>query len=164
MIDYRVGIGFDIHRYEKGNGLFLGGVLIPCEYRFKAHSDGDIIIHSIIDSILGALPDIFEYKNIGLLFPDNNPEYKNISSVHLLNQVLAQISPWKVDSCDIILIMEKPKLGPKVMEIIDNLKLLLKTNLVNVKPRTAEGTGLIGRQKAASCICIIKLSKKIEIT
>jgi len=154
----RAGIGFDSHKYKEGNGLVLGGVVIPCQYSFDAHSDGDIIIHSIIDSILGALPDVFDYQNIGSIFPDNDPTFKNISSVKLLEYVLEKIKPWRIYSCDVVIIMEEPKLKTKVRDIIENLKILLKTELVNVKPKTAEGMGIIGEKKgaAATCITILK--------
>jgi 2-C-methyl-D-erythritol 4-phosphate cytidylyltransferase/2-C-methyl-D-erythritol 2,4-cyclodiphosphate synthase len=159
-MEYRVGLGFDSHKYTVGNGLVLGGVLIPCKYSFKAHSDGDIVIHSIIDAIMGALPDIFNYQNIGSAFPDNDPQYKSVNSVSLLNKVLNNMVPWKIFSCDIVIIMEKPKLGNNTKLIIDNLIKLLDTKLVNVKPKTSEGMGLIGKSKAATSLCIIKLYKE----
>ncbi|MFN3477883.1 MAG: 2-C-methyl-D-erythritol 2,4-cyclodiphosphate synthase [bacterium] len=155
----RVGIGFDSHKYKKGEGLKLGGILIPCQYSFQAHSDGDIIIHSIIDAILGALPDVFEYQNIGSLFPDNDPKYLQIDSCLLLNEVLVKIYPWKIHNCDIVLIMQEPKLGDKVKEVINNLQKLLKTDLVNVKPKTAENMGLIGKGKGAAAFCTLTLKK-----
>lgn len=155
----RVGIGFDSHKYKKGEGLKLGGVLIPCQYSFQAHSDGDIIIHSIIDALTGALPDIFEYQNIGTLFPDDDPKYRKINSNLLLNKVLEKIYPWKIHNCDIVLIMQEPRLGNKIKEVINNLRKLLKTDLVNVKPKTAENMGLIGNGEGAAAFCILKLTK-----
>lgn len=155
----RVGIGFDSHKYKKGNGLYLGGVFVECQYSFQSHSDGDIIIHSVIDAILGALPDVFQYQNIGTLFPDNDPKYENIKSTKLLENILSQIKPWKIDNCDIVLIMEKPKLKEEIFKIIENMKKILNTEIVNIKPKTAEGMGLIGKGKAAAAICVIKLSK-----
>ncbi|MCX7758094.1 MAG: 2-C-methyl-D-erythritol 2,4-cyclodiphosphate synthase [bacterium] len=153
----RFGLGFDSHKYKVGNGLKLGGVFIPCKYSFKAHSDGDIIIHALIDSILGALPDIFEYRNIGTIFPDSDPTYKEADSISLLNQILDKVHPWKIESCDIVLIIEEPKIGKNIIDIIENLKKILKTDIVNVKPKTAEGLGLIGNKKGAAAFCIIKL-------
>ncbi len=155
----RIGLGFDSHKYQKGKGLILGGIFIECDYSFKAHSDGDIIIHSIIDAVIGALPEIFDYQNIGLIFPDNNPQYYKVNSTNLLDQILTKIHPWKISSCDVVLIMEKPKLGYKIKDIIENLKKLLKTEIVNVKPKTAEGIGLIGKSQGAASFCIVKLNK-----
>lgn len=155
----RVGIGFDSHRYKEGEGLILGGIFIPCQYSFEAHSDGDIIIHSIIDAILGALPDVFNYQNIGSIFPDNDQKYKNANSTHLLQYVLNKIHPWQIHNCDIVLIMEEPKLGKKVHEIIQNLRKMLRTDLVNLKPKTAEGMGFIGNKEGAASICIINLKQ-----
>lgn len=155
----RIGLGFDSHKYKKGEGLILGGVFIPCQYSFDAYSDGDIVIHSIIDAITGALPDIFQYKNIGTLFPNNDPKYYKINSIVLLQEVLNKIKPWQIYSCDIVLIMEKPKLGEKVKDIIENLIKILSTEIVNVKPKTAESMGLIGKEEGAASFCIIKLYK-----
>ena len=156
-----VGIGFDSHKFKKGNGLTLAGVFVPFDKSFDAHSDGDIICHSIIDAILGALSIEFEYNNIGTIFPDNDPQFKNANSLELLNTIVSKISnQFVINNCDIIIILQEPKLKDYLNNMISNLKKILKTERVNIKPKTGEFMGFIGNKKGAAAFSIISIFKK----
>ncbi|MCX7871087.1 MAG: 2-C-methyl-D-erythritol 2,4-cyclodiphosphate synthase [bacterium] len=156
-----VGIGFDSHRFKKGNGLILAGVFIPFDKSFDAHSDGDIVCHSIIDAILGALPIEFEYNNIGTIFPDNDPKFKNANSLELLNTVVTKISnEFVINNCDVIVVLQEPKLRDYLNDMISNLKRILKTERVNIKPKTGEFMGFIGNKEGAAAFSVISISKK----
>ncbi len=158
-----VGLGFDSHRFKEGNGLVLAGVFIPFNKSFEAHSDGDIICHSIIDAILGALSIEFEYNNIGTLFPDNDPQFKNANSLELLNTIVNKISNnFVINNCDIVIVLQEPKLKNYLNNMISNLKYVLKTERINIKPKTGEFMGFIGNKEGAAAFCIISISKKLS--
>ena len=153
------GIGFDIHRLIKGKKLFLGGLKIPFHSGLKGHSDGDVIIHSVIDSLLGAM----RKKDIGTYFPDYLKKYKNIRSPKMLKLIIEILSKnnFCINNLDINLICEKPKVSQYRDNIIQSLSNLLKIDkdLINLKGKTVEKLGLIGREKAIACevICSISL-------
>ncbi len=156
---YRIGNGFDIHQFEKGKELYLGGVRIDYKYGLKAHSDGDVVIHSLIDSILGACG----LGDIGDFFPDTNIEYKNISSVNLLDMILKKISyDYKIINIDITIICEKPKLYKYKKAIRENLSKLCKINenYVNVKATTMEKLGEIGKGKGIAVLSSCMVNTK----
>jgi 2-C-methyl-D-erythritol 2,4-cyclodiphosphate synthase len=155
-----VGIGFDSHRFKEGNGLVLAGVFIPFNKSFDAHSDGDIICHAIIDAVLGALSVEFEYNNIGTLYPDNSPNFKNANSLNLLKELIDKINTdFIINNCDITVILQEPKLKDYLPNMISNLKKVLKTNRVNIKPKTAELMGFIGNNEGAAAFAILSISK-----
>ena len=153
------GIGFDIHRLIKGKKLYLGGLKIPYHSGLKGHSDGDVIIHSVIDSILGAM----RKNDIGTLFPDNKNKFKNIRSSKMLKPVLKLLNSnnYFINNLDINLICEKPKVSKHRDKIINSLSNLLdlNKNLINLKGKTAEKLGLIGKEKAIACEVICSISK-----
>ena len=153
------GIGFDIHRLTKGKRLFLGGAKIPFHSGLKGHSDGDVIIHSIIDSLLGAM----RKKDIGTLFPDNKKSFKNIRSKNMLKPVLKILNKNKlyINNLDINLICQKPKVSKYRNKIISSLSALLNLDkeLINLKGKTVEKLGLIGREKAIACEVICCVTK-----
>lgn len=156
-----VGIGFDSHKFKEGNGLILAGVFIPFNKSFQAHSDGDIICHSVIDSILGALSIELGYNNIGTLFPDNDPKFKNSNSLFLLKSIVDKISNnFVINNCDIVVILQNPKLKDYLPSMVSNLKEVLKTDRVNIKPKTAEFMGFIGSNEGAAAFSIISILKK----
>ena len=142
------GIGYDIHRLEFGKNLYLGGLLIPFHSGLKGHSDGDVIIHSLIDSLLGAC----KLKDIGTLFSDKNSKYKNIRSTKLLKKVLnlIKIKSYKINNIDINVIAQKPKINKFRNKIINSISKLCKINpqQINIKGKTTEKLGLIGKEKA----------------
>ncbi|MCD6427378.1 MAG: 2-C-methyl-D-erythritol 2,4-cyclodiphosphate synthase [Caldisericaceae bacterium] len=156
----RIGIGFDSHRFAYGRKLILGGVEIPFEKGLLGHSDGDALVHSIIDAILGAA----HLGNIGTLFPDKDEEFKDIYSIKLLEKVASLISENKIEivNIDSVLIIEKPKISPFVerMEKTIANALRISQKRVSVKPKTNEGMGFTGKGEGVSAISValVKLS------
>jgi len=156
----RIGIGYDIHRLVEGRALVLGGVRIPHNKGFLAHSDGDVLCHALMDALLGAagLP------NIGVLFPDADPAYKDRNSMELLEEVVIQVNragyiPTQIDSN---IIAENPKLQPYLQEMRQNMAqcLSLDANCVSIKPRTNEQVGQEGNEEAISAQVVVLLQKQ----
>ena len=154
-----VGIGFDVHRLIKGKKLYLAGLKIPFHSGLKGHSDGDVIIHSVIDALLGAM----RKKDIGTLFPDNKKKFKNIRSPKMLKLVVKMMSKneYFINNLDINLICEQPKVSKYRDKIIQSLSNLLNidSSLINLKGKTVEKLGLIGKEKAIACEVICSISK-----
>lgn len=140
----RVGIGYDSHRLVEGRPLLLGGVLIPFEKGLLGHSDADVLLHAVGDSILGAagLPDI------GRLFPDTDVAWKDADSRDLLARIyrLAVEAGWKLNNLDAVVIAQKPKLAGHIEDIRKSIATVLdaETSQVNVRGKTAEGIGPLG--------------------
>ena len=152
------GIGFDIHKLIKSKKLYLGGVKIPFHSGLKGHSDGDVILHAIIDAILGAT----RKKDIGTYFP-NKKKFKNIRSPKMLKPIIDNLykSNFSINNLDINLICEQPKVSKyrdKIINSISNLTTLNK-NQINLKGKTVEKLGLIGKEKAIACEVIISITK-----
>ena len=154
-----IGIGFDIHRLIKGKKLYLGGLKIPFHSGLKGHSDGDVIIHSIIDALLGAM----RKKDIGTLFPDNKKKFKNIRSPKMLKPIVQIMdkNQFYMNNLDINLICEQPKVSKYRDKIIKSLSKLLNidSSLINLKGKTVEKLGLIGKEKAIACEVICSISQ-----
>jgi 2-C-methyl-D-erythritol 2,4-cyclodiphosphate synthase len=152
-----VGLGFDLHRLGKGKGLILGGINIPYPMRLLGHSDGDVVLHAICDAILGATG----MGDIGDHFPDSKPQYKGVSSTLLLLKVLKMIrlKGYRIQNIDINIILQRPKLGGWKAEIRKNISRLtgLGTGRVNVKAKTTEGLGHIGKGKAVAAQAIVSV-------
>lgn len=155
--NFFTGTGFDIHQFEDNKEMFLGGVKIPCEYGFKAHSDGDVLIHSIIDALLGACGA----GDIGEFFPDTDEKYKNIDSKILLNHIINFIENvgYELVNIDVTIIAQKPKINPYKDEIKNSLSKLLnlKKPFLNIKATTAEKMGFIGRGEGVAVQSIATL-------
>ena len=153
------GIGFDVHRLIKGKKLFLGGTKIPFHSGLEGHSDGDVIIHAIIDSLLGAM----RKKDIGSLFPDNKKKFKNIRSPKMLKPVIEMLNKngLYINNLDINLICEQPKVSMYRDRIIKSLTSLLDIDkdIINLKGKTVEKLGLIGKEKAIACEVICSISE-----
>ena len=153
------GIGFDIHRLIKKKKLFLGGAKIPFHSGLKGHSDGDVILHAIIDGLLGAM----RKSDIGTLFPSNSSKFKNMRSKNMLAPVLKilKVNNFSINNIDINLICENPKVSKIRNKITKSLSRLLSINrnLINLKGKTAEKLGIIGREQAIACEVICSLSK-----
>jgi 2-C-methyl-D-erythritol 2,4-cyclodiphosphate synthase len=151
----RAGLGYDIHKLEGGRKLFLGGVEIPFSQGLIGHSDGDCLIHSLIDALLGASGK----GDIGGFFPDTDPQYKDIRSTKLLEKVVAKITAegLKILNVDTIIITEKPKLQPYVEQMKETLSSLLRIGAseIGIKAKTKEGLGLVGEGKAISSWAIV---------
>jgi 2-C-methyl-D-erythritol 2,4-cyclodiphosphate synthase len=156
----KAGLGYDIHRLEEGRKLFLGGLEIAFPKGLKGHSDGDCLIHSMIDALLGAMGE----RDIGQLFPESDPKYKDIRSTELLKRVVARIKKKKMEilSIDSVIIAEKPKLAP----FIPRMKKVLCPVLgmaqrdLGIKAKTNEGLGAIGRGEAIASLAQVLMGEK----
>ena len=152
------GIGFDLHRLIKNKKLYLGGEKIPFHSGLKGHSDGDVIIHCIIDALLGAL----RKKDIGTYFP-NTKKFRNIRSPKMLKPIIQSLSKanFFINNLDINLICEQPKVSKNPNKIINSKSRLknINKNLSNLKGKTVENLGLIGKEKAIACEVIISINK-----
>ena len=153
------GIGFDIHRLIKNKKLYLGGIKVPYHSGLKGHSDGDVILHSIIDALLGAM----RKKDIGTFFPDNKNKFKNIRSPKMLKPIVEILNKnnFYINNLDINLICEQPKVSKYRVQIINSLSNLLNLDkdLINLKGKTVEKLGLIGKEKAIACEVICSISQ-----
>ena len=153
------GIGFDIHRLIKNKKLYLGGIRIPFHSGLKGHSDGDVILHSIIDALLGAM----RKKDIGTFFPDNKNKFKNIRSPKMLKPIIQILNNknFYINNLDINLICEQPKVSKYRNQIVNSISDLLDLDkdLINLKGKTVEKLGLIGKEKAIACETIISLTQ-----
>ena len=154
---FRVGIGYDVHRLEKGYSLIIGGVEIPFEKGLKGHSDADVLVHAICDAILGALA----LGDIGEHFPDSDERYKRISSLVLLSEVNEKIksSGYRVENVDSIVVAQKPKLSPYKFQMRKNIAEVLEipVDRVSVKATTTEKLGFEGRGEGISAQAVVLL-------
>ena len=143
----------------KSKKLYLGGTIIPFHSGLKGHSDGDVILHSIIDALLGAM----RKKDIGTFFPDNKNKFKNIRSPKMLKPIVDILNKnnFYINNLDINLICEQPKISKYRVKITNSLSNLLNIDkdLINLKGKTVEKLGLIGHEKAIACETIISLTK-----
>ena len=141
----RVGIGYDVHKFEEGRKLILGGVDIPYEKGLLGHSDADVLVHAVMDAILGAAG----MGDIGHLFPDTDPEFEGISSIELLKSVrkLLAANNYSVENIDAIIVAEQPKIAPYREDMITNIAdaLNIGEDRVNIKATTEEGLGFTGK-------------------
>jgi 2-C-methyl-D-erythritol 2,4-cyclodiphosphate synthase len=155
----RIGQGIDFHRLEKGLNLWLGGVSIPSEKGCVAHSDGDVLLHAICDSLLGAAG----LRDIGYYFPDTDAEFKDIDSKILLKKTLELIREkgYNVVNIDCTVCLEKPKISPFVPEMKNTISGVLETEPENIsiKATTTEKLGFTGREEGVVAISVVLLSK-----
>ncbi|NPA38989.1 MAG: 2-C-methyl-D-erythritol 2,4-cyclodiphosphate synthase [Thermodesulfobacteria bacterium] len=153
----RIALGFDVHKLVKGRDLYLCGIKIPYDKGLLGHSDADVALHAIIDAILSAagLPDI------GSLFPDSDPKYKDIRSTELLKEVLKKTSDLNliIDQVDVTIVCDKPKLSPFYSKMKQSLCELtnLSMNKISIKARSTEG---LMNQEAIMCFCVVVLKEK----
>ena len=156
---FRIGIGFDAHRLAKGRPLIIGGVKIPYDLGLSGHSDADVLIHAIIDAILGALA----MGDIGTHFPDNDPAYKDIDSTILLRKVMELVKKegYRINNLDNTIVAEMPKLAPHIPGMKERLSNVLEIlpGQINIKATTTEGMGFCGRGEGISAISIVSLVK-----
>lgn len=162
--EYRTGIGTDIHIVDEGRKLMLGGIYIPNADGLAGHSDGDVVLHAIIDALLGAAA----MGDIGSLFPDTDPKFKDADSRQLLRYVNQRIETrrWQIVNIDLTIHAEEPKLGPLKTQMKRAIASLLGIdfNAVNVKAKTNEGLGEIGAGEAIAATAIALLKKKFKRT
>lgn len=158
-MDYRIGQGYDVHRLAKGETLWLGGVLVLHSKGTVAHSDGDVLIHSICDALLGAL----KLRDIGTHFPDNSAEFKNIDSKILLKKSydLVKEKGYEIVNIDSIIIAQQPKLLPFIPEMEKVMAEVLGVNIdcVSIKATTTEKLGFVGREEGMSASAVVLLKK-----
>jgi 2-C-methyl-D-erythritol 4-phosphate cytidylyltransferase/2-C-methyl-D-erythritol 2,4-cyclodiphosphate synthase len=155
------GNGYDIHQFENNKKMVLCGVEIESQFGFKAHSDGDVAIHSVIDAILGACG----YGDIGEFFPDNDPQYKGVDSKKLLKYVvnLIEKTGFEIVNIDVTIIAQTPKLSPYKKEMKNSLKQLTNCENINIKATTNEKLDSIGNKKAIAVISNANLKFKGEL-
>ena len=157
----RIGMGYDVHKLVEERDLILGGVKIPYELGLLGHSDADVLLHAIMDALLGASA----LGDIGKHFPDTDPKYKGISSIELLKHVgnLLNTHNYKIGNIDATIIAQKPKMAPHIPTMRENIASALNISLdqINVKATTEEGLGFTGEGLGISSqsICLIEKNK-----
>ena len=155
----KIGIGFDVHRLIKGRKLFLGGVKIPSTLGTLGHSDGDPVLHAIIDALLGAC----SMGDIGEIFSNKNKKFKNISSSYLIKKIIKLIKNknYEINNLDVNIITETPRLKKFKKKILNNIAKLcdLSENQLNIKAKTTEKLGVIGQEKAIAAEVIVSVIK-----
>lgn len=153
----RVGIGYDVHRLAEDRELILGGVKIPYEKGLLGHSDADVLLHAIMDALLGAAA----LSDIGKHFPDTDPAYKGISSMKLLAHVAALLEEkdYQIINIDATIIAQRPKMAPHIPQMVKNVAEMLKIeeSQVNIKATTEEGLGFTGSGEGISAQAICSL-------
>jgi 2-C-methyl-D-erythritol 2,4-cyclodiphosphate synthase len=158
-LQIKIGMGYDLHRLGPGKRLYIGGLHVPHSSGLVGHSDGDVLIHAIIDALLGAMGE----GDIGRLFPDDDPATKGIRSSKLLAEVMGRLETKKLKilSLDSVLVAETPKLASHIPAMKDILCPLLriKSHQLGIKAKTNEGLGLIGRRKAMACWAVALIGK-----
>lgn len=154
----RIGTGYDVHRLVENRKLILGGVEVPFELGLLGHSDADVLLHAIMDALLGALA----LGDIGKHFPDKDPAYEGISSILLLEKVrcLLHEQGFQIGNVDATIICQKPKLAPYILQMRENIAKALETDLsrISVKATTEEGLGFTGNLSgiSAQAVCLLE--------
>lgn len=155
----RVGQGYDVHRYAEGRRLVLGGVTVPFEKGLSGHSDADVLIHAVIDAILGAAAA----GDIGALFPDSDDKYRDIDSRILLREAAKVVKDkgYAVVNVDATVICQRPKLAPFIAKMRENIAedLGLAADAVSVKVTTEEGLGFTGREEGVAATAVALIEK-----
>ncbi|MCK5901918.1 MAG: 2-C-methyl-D-erythritol 2,4-cyclodiphosphate synthase [Cocleimonas sp.] len=159
MLDWRMGNGFDVHAFTQGDHLVLGGVKIPYRQGFKAHSDGDVLLHAVCDALLGALA----LGDIGKHFPDTSSQYENIDSRILLRKVYALIleKGYGLQNLDGIIVAQAPKMSSHIDTMRENIAADLQVNAeqISIKATTTERLGFEGRGEGISAQVVLLLAK-----
>ncbi|MCM8780317.1 MAG: 2-C-methyl-D-erythritol 2,4-cyclodiphosphate synthase [Candidatus Omnitrophica bacterium] len=159
-MDYRIGIGYDIHRLIEDRKLFLGGVEIAYNKGLLGYSDGDVLLHAICDALLGALG----LGDIGEHFPDNSPDYKDIASIELLKKVnsLVEESQYKINNVDSVIIAQEPRISPfkKQMRQTIAKTLGIDEESISIKAKTNDKLGQIGANEAMAAYAVVIISRR----
>ena len=161
-LKFRIGNGYDIHRLVKGRNLIIGGVKMrhPDNLGLDGHSDADVLVHSIMDALLGAL----SLGDIGKYFPPSDEKWKNADSMILLSKVIEIIrqEKWEINNIDSVIIAERPKIKPYVESMKENIARVLSIELdcIGIKATTNEKMGAEGREEGISCHSVVLLEKK----
>lgn len=157
----RIGNGYDVHAFTEGDEIILGGVRIPHNQGLLAHSDGDVLIHALVDALVGALA----MGDIGQFFPDDDPKYKDVDSRLLLRHVHKRISTshnqtnYRLLNCDCTIVAQKPKMAPHIPAMRENIAADLGVNVsqVSVKATTTEKLGFTGREEGIAVYAVVLL-------
>jgi 2-C-methyl-D-erythritol 2,4-cyclodiphosphate synthase len=158
-LQIKIGMGYDLHRLESGRKLYVGGLHVPHSRGLVGHSDGDVLIHAIIDALLGAMGE----GDIGRLFPDDDSTTRGIRSTKLLTEVMGRLETKKLKilGLDTVIVAETPRLAPHISAMKDVLCPLLHIGRaqLGIKAKTNEGLGLIGKRKAMACWAVALIGK-----
>lgn len=154
---YKIGIGYDVHKFVKGRKLILGGVTIPYIKGLEGHSDADVLLHSICDALLGAAG----FRDIGNQFPNTDTAYKNISSLILLEKTytLLKSKRYKIENIDSMLILEEPKINKYIDTMKENISKIVNSNNISIKATTSEGLGFTGQKRGCVSYSIALIYK-----
>ncbi len=154
----RVGFGYDVHPFIMGRKLILGGEIIPYSKGLSGHSDADVLTHSLIDALLGAAGE----GDIGQHFPDDDEQYKDISSLKLLKKTdeLLKTKKLLVNNIDISIILEEPQLSPYILQMRKNISKVLNLSVekINIKATTSEKIGFVGRKEGIVSYCVVSIN------
>lgn len=157
---FKIGFGYDVHRFGENRKLILGGIEIPHTKGLSGHSDADVLLHAICDAILGALA----LGDIGHHFPNTDPKYKNIDSKILLNEVYYLMSErnFEIGNIDATVLLEQPKLAPFISKMRAAIAKILNTyeDQISIKATTSEGLGFAGREEGCAAYSTVLLTKK----
>lgn len=157
-MNFRIGHGYDVHRFGPGDHIRLCGVSIPCQYGFIAHSDGDVALHAVCDALLGAAA----LGDIGQHFPDTDPEYRNADSRGLLRHVLQLVyeAGYQVGNVDVTIVAQMPRISPHVTAMRESLANCLGVSAaaVNIKATTTEELGFVGRREGVATHAVALLT------
>ena len=161
MVDFRVGIGFDAHGLAAGRQLVLGGVVIPHSLGLAGHSDGDVLVHAMMDALLGAAG----LGDKGAYFPSDDPKYENISSLLLLSKVAEVVADngWRISNLDATIVAQRPRLAPFIPAMKDKTGagLALPLYLINIKATTTDYLGFTGREEGIAACAVASLVTKV---
>jgi 2-C-methyl-D-erythritol 2,4-cyclodiphosphate synthase len=157
--EFRIGHGFDVHRFVRGRKLILGGVEIPHSMGLIGHSDADVLLHALINALLGAIGE----GDIGSHFPDSDPSYENIASTKLLDKVLELMGRkrFKLVNADITLVAQRPKLSPYYAKMRKGIATHMKVreSKINIKAATTEKLGWVGEGQGMAAMAVVLLAK-----
>ena len=157
---FRIGIGFDLHRLEPGNQLTIGGISIPHERSLVGHSDGDVLIHAVTDALLGACG----LGNIGEIFPDTDPRFKGISSVHFLKRTaeLIRKKGYEIGNIDSTICLQDPKVNPHIPDMQACLAKVMgiPVNDISIKATTTEHLGFVGKKEGVAAFATVLIIKQ----
>jgi 2-C-methyl-D-erythritol 2,4-cyclodiphosphate synthase len=157
-VKFRIGLGFDLHRLGPGSHLILGGVQVPYEKGFIAHSDGDVLCHAVVDALLGAAG----LGNIGERFPDTDPQYRGVSSLKFLAEVANLLSKngFRIENIDSNILAERPKLLPHFPSMREKISATIgiPAESISIKAKTMEGIGTIGTEEAIAAQAVALIS------
>jgi 2-C-methyl-D-erythritol 2,4-cyclodiphosphate synthase len=160
QLEYRTGFGYDVHRLVEDRPLILGGVTVPFERGLEGHSDADVLLHAVIDAVLGAAG----LGDIGAHFPSSDPSLEGISSVDMLERSMALVweAGWRVVNVDATVVAQRPRLSPHAPAMKESIAATLRVepDRVNVKSKTTDGLGFAGEGEGMAAYCAVMLSRE----